>query len=75
MPLLTAGTGPAARDELVCLGKNAARLVKGNPLCFVNTNAGLNRASSMDSGGLPEDMERIVSGIVEALLNSIHKKE
>ena len=74
-PLLTAPVGMDAREELIRLGKNAARLVKGNAFRFED---GMNRSgieSGIGSGCSPEAVEQIVSGIVEALLNRYQKRQ
>jgi len=73
-PLLIAAVNPATREELVCLGKNAARLVKGNPLCFGNENI----TSDCESGHLlwpPEAIEQIVSGVLDTLRNHLQKRK
>jgi hypothetical protein len=73
-PLLIAAVGPEAQEELVCLGKNAARLVKGNPFCFENGNI----TSDCESDHLlcsPEAVEQIISGVLEALLNQLQKRK
>jgi propanediol dehydratase-reactivating factor small subunit len=74
-PILTAPVGMAARDELIRLGINAARLVKGNPFRFDDGNYISDSQSDIDSGCSPEAVERIVSGIVEALLNHSQKRQ
>ncbi len=74
-PLLRAAIGPAAQEELVCLGKNAARLVKGNPFCFKNGNITSNSALNIDLSCSPEEFEKIVSGVLEALLHPLQKRK
>lgn len=72
-PLLTAPVCRSAREELVCLGKNAARLVKGNPFCFENENSVPARNADTKSGYSPEVVEQIASHIVEALSHHFEK--
>ena len=68
-PILTAPVSETSREALIGLGKNAARLVKGNPFCFEYENR---ISDSEPVSGLeysPDTIEKIVSGVVEALLN------
>jgi hypothetical protein len=71
-PLLMAAVGPTARDALVGLGKNAARLVKGNPLQLENRIFSESE-SDVDPRFCPQALERIVSVVVEAL-TSVSRK-
>jgi hypothetical protein len=71
-PLLKAAVDPTAGDALVGLGKNAARLVKGNPLRLDN-RISPEAESGIDPGFSPQALERIVSGVVEAL-TSVSRK-
>ncbi|MBU2442413.1 MAG: glycerol dehydratase reactivase beta/small subunit family protein [Nanoarchaeota archaeon] len=74
-PLLIAAVGPEAQEELVRLGKNAARLVKGNPLCLANGNITSDCELGIDLLCSPEAVEQIASGVVEALLKHLQERK
>ena len=71
--LMTVQVCQERRDGLICLGKNAARLVKGNPLCFEDDKVLLD--SGADSVGeiSADSIAQIVSEVVEELFNHINK--
>jgi len=69
-PILTAAIEMEAREELIQLGKNAARLVKGNAFCFEKRSNALDGQSSNDLECSPEGLEQIVSRIVEQILKN-----
>jgi hypothetical protein len=73
-PLLVATLRPEAQEERIRFGKNAARLVKGNPLSL-----GIDYLSHDKTGADPEwtreVIENAVSRIMEAIRNGTVKKE
>jgi hypothetical protein len=73
VPLLMVQVCKEAREELICLGKNGARLVKGNPLCFEEDKPTLDRAEDSVGGASAETIAQIASKIVEELFNHINE--
>lgn len=75
-PLLSAPTEPGAQNQCILLGKNAARLVKGNPLVFAQDAEIADNDKTGHGADLSSDMtEWTISRIAEALLSEFHKRK
>lgn len=73
--ILIAAIEPHTPDELFRLGKNAARLVKGNPFCLEAEPMASESEPGSHTQCRPVAVEQIISAIVAELLNQHNKRK
>jgi len=73
-PLFTESVSPVDWEALVRLGKNAARLVKGNPFRFADTPAHENRDTGGGGTCCSDVLEQVVSRVIQELLTHFQER-